>query len=145
MVKGREDDLTDYARECIQNGLNASGADFVAALGERARTRSVFAGLFERYDVLLTPTMAVDAFPVGEPPGEIGGRPVHRFSGSFPFTYPINMIGHPAASIPCGFTSNGLPVGLQIIGRRGDEATVIAVSAAYERARPWNQHRPPVS
>jgi aspartyl-tRNA(Asn)/glutamyl-tRNA(Gln) amidotransferase subunit A len=145
MVKGSEDALTEYARECIEYGSGVSGADFVGALGARARMRSLFAELFERYDVLLSPTMPVGAFPVGEPPAEIAGRQVHRFSGFVPFTYPINMIGHPAASIPCGFTSSGLPVGLHIIGRWGDEATVIAVSAAFERARPWSQHRPPVS
>jgi len=107
--------------------------------------KASFDELFERYDVLLSPTMAVAAFPVGEPPSKIAGREVDRFAGFIPYTYPINMIGHPAASIPCGFTADGLPVGLHIVGRRGDEATVLAVSAAFEEARPWAQHRPPVS
>ena len=62
-----------------------------------------------------------------------------------PFTYPINLIGHPAATVPCGFSSDGLPIGLHIIGRRGDEETVIAASAAFERAKPWIGHRPAVS
>ena len=145
MVEGREDSLTDYARECIDYGAQLSGADFSAALGRRVQMRALIAELFERYDVLLSPTTAVPAFPVGDPPGEIAGRQVDPFGGSIPFTYPINMVGHPAASIPCGFTAARLPVGLQITGRWGDEATVIAVSAALERARPWAQRRPPVS
>ena len=62
-----------------------------------------------------------------------------------PFTYPINLIGHPATSIPCGFSSDGLPIGLHIIGRKGDEETVMAASAAFEQARPWIDTRPPVS
>ena len=89
--------------------------------------------------------MAVDAFEVGQPPTEIGGKAVDSFWGFTPFTPLINMIGHPAASIPCGFSSDGLPIGLHIIGRKGDEATVIAASAAFEEARPWIQERPTVS
>ena len=69
----------------------------------------------------------------------------NRYFSFFPFTYPINAVGHAAASIPCGFASDGMPIGLHIVGRKGDEETVIAASAAFERARPWVQHRPPVS
>jgi Asp-tRNA(Asn)/Glu-tRNA(Gln) amidotransferase A subunit family amidase len=109
------------------------------------RLKDQFADLFDVYDLLLTPTVAVTAFPHGEPPRVIAGKEAHWFWGYLPHTYPINMIGHPAASIPCGFSAEGLPIGLHIIGRRGDEATVIAASAALERARPWVEHRPPVS
>jgi Asp-tRNA(Asn)/Glu-tRNA(Gln) amidotransferase A subunit family amidase len=55
------------------------------------------------------------------------------------------MIGYTAASVPCGHSDDGLPIGLQIVGRPGDEATVFAASAAFERARPWADRRPPVS
>ena len=89
--------------------------------------------------------MAVPAFPVGQPPGAIDGKEVHAFWGYLPFTFPINMIGHPAASVPSGFSSDGMPVGLHIVGRPGDEETVIAASAAFERAKPWADARPPVS
>jgi aspartyl-tRNA(Asn)/glutamyl-tRNA(Gln) amidotransferase subunit A len=101
--------------------------------------------VFESYDLLLSPTMAVAAFPHGEPPEEIGGRGVHWFWGYLPFTYPINMVGHTAASVPCGFSGEGLPIGLHVVGRRWDEETVLAASAAFERARPWVEHRPPVA
>ena len=57
-------------------------------------------------------------------------------------TRPFNMTGNPAASVPCGFSAEGLPIGMQIVGRRGDEATVLRASAAFEAARPWAQHRP---
>ena len=90
-------------------------------------------GGLDEYDLLLSPTVSAGAFPVGEPPSVIDGREVDTFSGFFPFTYPINMIGHPAASIPCGFTSEDLPVGLHIVGRWGDEETIIAASAATRR------------
>ncbi len=95
--------------------------------------------------MLLSPTMAVPEFPCGENPSRIDGKDVHPFWGYLPFTFPINLIGHPAASVPCGFSSDGLPIGLHIVGRRGDEETVIAASAAFERAQPWTDRRPPTS
>ncbi|HEY1324678.1 MAG TPA: amidase family protein, partial [Streptosporangiaceae bacterium] len=59
-----------------------------------------------------------------------------------PFTYPFNMTGHPGASVPCGFTRDRLPVGLQIVGRRFEDATVLRASAAFERIAPWAGERP---
>ncbi len=66
-------------------------------------------------------------------------------AGWTPFSYPFNWSGNPAASIPCGFTSEGLPVGLQIVARRFDDLGVLQASAAFEAARPWGQHRPVLS
>ena len=123
-----------------------TAADYARALGGLDEVRAKFDALFERYDLLLSPTMAVPAFPIGEHPEVIGGRPVDDPSFAYlPFTYPINAIGHPAASVPCGFSENGLPIGLHIVGRKGDEETVLAASAAFERARPWGHFRAPVS
>ena len=138
------EDLTDYGRECFEHGAKATGADFAKALGQIDILKAQFAEVFETYDLVLTPTVAVTAFPHRNPPKEIDGKEVHWFWGYLPHTYPINMIGHPAATIPCGFSPDGLPIGLHIIGRRGDEATVIAASAAFEHARPWAHHRPPI-
>ncbi|HWN14385.1 MAG TPA: amidase family protein, partial [Candidatus Dormibacteraeota bacterium] len=61
-----------------------------------------------------------------------------------PFTYPFNMTGHPGASVPCGFTREELPIGLQIVGRRFEDATVLRASAAFEKLAPWAQRRPPL-
>lgn len=100
---------------------------------------------FEKYDILLTPTIACPAFAVGlEGPPEIDGKAVERY-GWMPFTYPFNLTGQPAASVPCGFTKKGLPIGLQIVGRRYDDATVLRASAAFESVRPWAGNRPPVA
>ncbi|HSE04628.1 MAG TPA: amidase family protein, partial [Methylomirabilota bacterium] len=60
-----------------------------------------------------------------------------------PFTYPFNMTGHPGASVPCGFTADKLPIGLQILGRRFEDATVLRASAAFEKIAPWAHLRPP--
>ena len=97
-----------------------------------------------RFDLLITPTVAVPPFPVGKPGlNEINGRPVSPL-GWIPFTFPFNLTGQPAATVPVGFTSSGLPVGLQIVGRRHGERAVLAASAALEAAMPWAARRPGV-
>jgi len=98
--------------------------------------------LFEKYDLLLTPTTTTAPFPLGILyPTEIEGTPVDR-EPSAGFTYPFNLTGQPAASVPCGFTKDGLPVGLQIVGRRFDDATVLRAAAAFEAVHPWASARP---
>jgi aspartyl-tRNA(Asn)/glutamyl-tRNA(Gln) amidotransferase subunit A len=99
---------------------------------------------FEKYDLLLTPTIACAPFKVGlDTPGAIAGRAV-SFYGWIPFTPAFNLTGQPAASVPCGFTKDGLPIGLQIVGRRFADPLVLRASAAFERARPWRQQRPAI-
>jgi aspartyl-tRNA(Asn)/glutamyl-tRNA(Gln) amidotransferase subunit A len=100
--------------------------------------------LFQKYDLLLTPTTACPAFEVGlDNPTEIAGTALERYDW-IPFTFPFNMTGHPAASVPCGMTRDRLPVGLQIVGRRFDDATVLRAAAAFERMAPWAHARPPL-
>ena len=97
-----------------------------------------------RFDLLITPTVAVPPFPVARPSvTEIDGEPVSRL-GWIAFTFPFNLTGQPAASVPVGMTSGGLPVGLQIVGRRFAERAVLAASAAFEAAQPWAARRPAI-
>ena len=146
LLESHRDQLTWYILDGLRHGATVTGADYAKALGRIDPLKARFADLFETYDLLLSPTMPVTAMPVGHYPRDIGDTEAEPYYFRFlPFTYPINLIGHPAASIPCGFSSDGLPIGLHLIGRRGDEATVIAASAAFERARPWIQHRPTVA
>jgi aspartyl-tRNA(Asn)/glutamyl-tRNA(Gln) amidotransferase subunit A len=95
----------------------------------------VHMNLFHRdYDLLVTPTLSVAAFDAGrEFPQTSGGK---RWTDWTPFTYPFNLTQQPAASIPCGFTSDGLPVGLQIVGPRYADALVLRAARAFESARP---------
>ena len=100
--------------------------------------------IFNDYDVLMTPTL-------GEPPIEIGrwrGRGALRTSigqsRTYPYCVPWNHLGNPAASVPAGFTADGLPLAVQLVGRRGDEATLLSLAAQIEQAQPWSQP-PPVS
>lgn len=100
---------------------------------------------FQRYDLLLTPTTACTAFDIKEGgmmgPEEIDGKEVGAASW-IGFTFPFNFTGQPAASVPCGITSEGLPVGLQVVGGRYCEPTVLKAAAAFERLRPWNDRHP---
>ncbi|MYJ72452.1 MAG: amidase, partial [Rhodospirillaceae bacterium] len=114
-----------------------------AVMGRKAVTNRM-AAFMENYDILLTPTLAVPAFPVHmQGPEKIDNRIVEPFKW-LAFTFPINMTGQPAASIPAGFTEGGLPVGLQIIGRHLDDPTVLRASACFEAARPWDHVKPPI-
>ncbi len=100
---------------------------------------------FGRYDLLLTPTVALPPFPQEMIyPQEINGKPMKNYQEWLYLTYAVTMTGLPAISIPCGFTSQGLPVGLQIVGRRLAETTVLKAAAAYEAVTPWKDRRPPV-
>jgi aspartyl-tRNA(Asn)/glutamyl-tRNA(Gln) amidotransferase subunit A len=97
-----------------------------------------------RYDLLLTPTLTTPPFPVHmQGPEKVGGRYV-RDSAWLSFTYPFNLTGQPAATVPAGFTADALPVGLQIVGAHLADGLVLRAAAAFEAARPWAQHRPPV-
>ena len=145
LVEGRTDELTWYGRESFDKAHSVSGIEYARAVGYLDMLRAQFADVFDRYDLILSPTTATTAFPVGSPPPAIGGREVHWFWGYTPYTFPINMIGYPAASLPCGLSSEGLPIGLHVVGRHGDESTVIAASAAFEEAMPWAHLKPPVS
>ena len=96
-------------------------------------------------DVLLAPATPIAAPTLGEREVEIGGQRHPVRTSLIRFTRPFNLSGHPAASVPCGFTSAGLPIGLQIIGRALDEATVLRVADAYQRATDWHRRRPPAA
>lgn len=137
-------DRIDFGRvPVVERALKASSADVGAALVRRYQWHERMRALMERYDVLLTPTLPLTAFKAGlDHPGTVAGRPVHGLSWS-PFTYPMNLTGQPACSVPAGLTKEGLPVGLQIVGGwHGDEA-VLRAAAAFEAVRPWQHLRPP--
>ena len=137
-------DRIDFGRvDVVERALKASSADVGAALVRRYQWHERMRRLMEHYDVLLTPTMPLPAFKAGlDHPETVAGRPVHGLSWS-PFTYPMNLTGQPACSMPAGLTKAGLPAGLQIVGGwHGDEA-VLRAAAAFEAVRPWQHLRPP--
>ena len=132
-------DLADPGRwEVVERGLRMTAADHAAALEEKARYTAAMDAFFERHDLLVTPTMPCPPFRAGaDQPGWVAGQPTEYLSWTA-FTYPFNVTGQPAASVPCGRDSDGLPVGLQIVGRRGEDALVLRAARAFERAFPWS-------
>ena len=122
-----------------------SALDYGRALLARAPFYQAVARFFEDYDLLVTPAMPVAAWSV-EPDSAavIDGRDAPTLLERLTFTFPFNLTGHPAATVPCGWTREGLPVGLQIIGRWHADAVVLRAAAGFEAAQPWTDRRPPV-
>ncbi len=127
----------------LEPGRHIDLAQYVTSLERLWHFRSQMAEFFETHDLLITPTNPVTAFPIGEAPREIGGRAVTPHWSTFmPLFICWNMTGYPTASVPCGFASNGLPVGILITARWGREDLVLRASAAFEKARPWAEKHP---
>ena len=135
------DQLDPGMRAFIENGAAVSVVAYLTAQRERDELVRHLAQYFEHHDVLITPTLAVPPFDIDTRPQQIAGQGIHAISW-IAFTYPFNLTGNPAASVPCGFTEDGLPVGLQIVGPRHADSLVLQVSAAFEQAQPWIERRP---
>jgi Asp-tRNA(Asn)/Glu-tRNA(Gln) amidotransferase A subunit family amidase len=131
--------------ENTEQGLALSPRDIAEGELLRSRQWQRVREFLTTRDVWLMPTMAVPAFPIEHPHVmEIDGRPVGKAMQRSFLTYMVSVLGLPAISIPCGFTGEGLPVGLQIVGKRRGEAAVLRAAAAFEAARPWADQVPPV-
>lgn len=115
--------------------------DFAAAMRERVALGEAITALFTRYDLLLTPSLPITAFAVGQ--GVPDPVSMQSWIDWAPYSYPFNLSGHPAASCPCGFTADGLPVGLQIVGPMYGDAHVLGACRAFERERPFRMPEMP--
>lgn len=134
--------LTDQQRsrldpglaEICEQGRTYSALDYLDAMNTRMRMGQRAGAFHQTYDLLLTPTVPIAAFDAGPevPPGSNHTR----WTSWTPLTYPFNMTQQPAASIPCGHTAEGLPIGLQIVGARHDDARVLRAAQAYEHTHP---------
>ncbi|HXJ79996.1 MAG TPA: amidase [Candidatus Methylomirabilis sp.] len=139
------DQMDPFLHSRMSHGERMSAIDWERATHRRTAFWQVVRRFFERYDLLLTPTASVAAFPIGLAyPAEIEGRRIDNQLQWFPFTFPFSITGQPAITVPCGFTAEGLPVGLQIVGRRFADALVLGAAAAFEAAQPWADRRPPL-
>ena len=126
----------------LRFGRTVTAAQYLEAAQRRRDLWGDVHRFLARFDLLVSPTVGVAAFPLGmAAPKEVAGRAVSPL-GWMPFTFPWNLTGQPAASVPVGTTAAGLPVGLQIVGRRHADRTVLAASAAIEAALPWADRRP---
>jgi len=126
----------------IEGTENFTALDYKRAEANRDKIYNLMYQYFKNYDILITPTTAVPAFDTGMMfVPKIAGKNVS------PATWhacllPFNLTGLPAASIPCGWSSEGTPIGMQIVGKRYDEKTVLQVSKAFEEIAPWQDKRP---
>ena len=128
----------------LRYGETITAERYLAAARRRHEFWTDVQRFLARFDLLIMPTVAVPPFEVARPAvKEIDGQQVSPL-GWMPFTFPFNLTGQPAATVPVGMTASGLPVGLQIVGRRFADRTVLAASAAFEAAQPWAERRPAI-
>jgi Asp-tRNA(Asn)/Glu-tRNA(Gln) amidotransferase A subunit family amidase len=137
----RRAQVGEPAHMFLAQGSKFTAMDYVRANDRRMALWHTMRRFHETYDLLLTPALSVTAFPVGQPPTHVGHDPFPPFGWS-PFTAAFNLTGQPAASVPCGFDAQGLPVGLQIVGRAYADATVLRAARAFEQLQPWADRRP---
>jgi aspartyl-tRNA(Asn)/glutamyl-tRNA(Gln) amidotransferase subunit A len=130
----------------MELGRDVSAETVGRALLARTQLYRKVQGWFDTFDVVAMPTLTRTAIPIEErlfEPIEIEGRKVDTVRRAwYPYTHPFNLTGHPAITLPCGMHSDGLPMAIQLVGRRGEDARLLGVAAAFERARPWAQLRP---
>ena len=137
-----EDRMDPGLVACIRAADGVTGAEYIEMRARKLAYVEAVQRFFEDWDLLLTPAVSVAAFPAGRL------QPAHWPSHPWDwimwaeFSYPFNFSGNPAASVPCGFTKAGLPVGLQIVGPRFADLSVLQAARAFEQARPWADRRP---
>jgi aspartyl-tRNA(Asn)/glutamyl-tRNA(Gln) amidotransferase subunit A len=141
-LTSRERELMEPSlQEVVAQGERCSAVDYLTATAARTAIGTTMGTFHEHYDLLLTPTVPITPFVAGE---EVPiGWHAQRWTSWTPFTYPFNMTQQPAASVPCGWTSTGLPIGLQLVGPRHTDDRVLAACAAYEQVQDWTDRRPP--
>jgi aspartyl-tRNA(Asn)/glutamyl-tRNA(Gln) amidotransferase subunit A len=135
------DDRVDPGfRRAAAAGLQYSASDFQDATAVRSELGRLMGEFHRRYDVLVSPTLPIPAFPTGQDVPD--GWPSPDWTSWTPYTYPFNLTQQPALSVPCGFAAAGLPVGLQVVGPRHSDALVLRVGQAYQAATDWHLRTP---
>jgi aspartyl-tRNA(Asn)/glutamyl-tRNA(Gln) amidotransferase subunit A len=125
----------------LEYGRRVTAAEMVRATQQRMELWHRMRDFHRRYDLLLTPVTSITGYELGKQPTSVGGQSIPPM-GWMPFTQPFNLTGQPAASVPCGFDSRGLPVGLQVVGRAYEDALVLRACRAFEQAAPWAHAKP---
>ena len=140
----RAEDYSEALRLFLEQGSGVGGAHYARAHLARLSAQRALSILFDEVDVLALPTMgrlppSLEEFPAS------GIIPEESAGALLSFTAPFALTGHPAISVPCGFSRGGLPIGLQLVGPNGSEAVLLMVAGAFERATDWADRRPPDS
>lgn len=133
---------TPTVRQNLEAGADYTAADYIRAQQTRRRFADAMRAMVERVDVLITPTVAVAAPPIEDYDAwfKVDGRVIP--DGSLRLTFPFNLTGQPALTLPCGFTRSGLPIGVQMATRHFGEPTLLRLGHAYQRVTTWHKRRP---
>ena len=142
--QGKVEYFTPDVRTLVELGRFVSAPDYLKAEQLRSLLMQDFAQALTKCDAIIGPTTPITAWKAGTWRVPVGDRDTSVLSASWRYTFPYNLTGLPAISIPCGFDRLGLPIGLQIAGRPFEEATVLKVAAAYERTHDWVNQYPPI-
>jgi aspartyl-tRNA(Asn)/glutamyl-tRNA(Gln) amidotransferase subunit A len=142
LASGAVAGFTDDVRTLVEMGCLVTGPDYLKAEQLRRVLIEDLAKVFRDIDIILGPTCPLTAWPIGEWTVRVGVQDESVLAASWRLTYPWNLAGLPAISLPCGLDGNGLPIGLQLAGRPFDELTVIRAADAYERAHAWKDMHP---
>ena len=143
-MKSRPDDYAPDVRERLRVGAFISATQYLRGQQARALIRNEVDALLAKLDVLIAPATPIVAPPVGQTEVTIENEKRDVRGSLIRFTRIFNLSGHPVCAVPCGFTAPGLPIGMQIVGRPFDEATVLREADAYQRATDWHTRRPPI-
>jgi aspartyl-tRNA(Asn)/glutamyl-tRNA(Gln) amidotransferase subunit A len=135
----------DETRLLLEAGDMMPATTYINAQRARTAVKVAFKQALRDVDVLVTPTQPSTALKIGQSVSRIGTREESVFAVSARFCAPFNISGLPAASVPCGFSPEAMPIGLQMIGRPFDEATVLRVADAFERNTEWHLRYPPIA
>jgi aspartyl-tRNA(Asn)/glutamyl-tRNA(Gln) amidotransferase subunit A len=142
--EGWEQAVTPPMAALARSGMGRTAAEYVDALDRLASFRVRTTEAFAPFDLLLTPTSPVLPWPIeAGPPGQVAGRDT-TVRTPMAFTTFVNAMGYPAISLPCGSSDTGLPVGVQLVGRFGDDALLLQVAESIETAVGWRLHWPPI-
>ena len=141
-LKTHSQDYGADVRSRLMLGACIQASQYLKAQRFRTLLCQEMLDILGRVDALITPTTLMTASKIGEPTVHIGGKEVVVAAHIARATRPFNMTGLPAISVPCGFTPDGLPIGLQIVGRPFEETTVLRLAYAYERSTPWHERHP---
>lgn len=146
LLRDHRDEITPELIEIVERAKQLSLADVKRDQVMRTSVLDSIQNTLDRFDLIVTPTVAVSSIPNAENGLTVGPTTVNGFSVNpllgWCLTHPLNFTGHPAISVPAGLTTDGHPVGLQLIGQRFADTQVLAVAAAFERVRPWSRHYP---
>jgi aspartyl-tRNA(Asn)/glutamyl-tRNA(Gln) amidotransferase subunit A len=142
-VRDRPEDYGPETLDLLRQGLFVTATQYLRAQKVRALLLREVEELLRPYAALVLPTTPATAPAIKQKTITLAGRDVEVRGLLTRFTRLINLVGLPAISVPCGFGADGLPVGLQIVGRPMDERTILAIGHAYEQATPWHTRRPP--